>query len=138
MWLKSILSWLFSAPPVNPPPKILLVDDEEDLLSELEAFLEEEGYQVFTAKDGETALQIIEESKPDLVLLDLNIPKLSGFQILEKIKPKETGLKVLIFSGVATAEDQNRALALGATDCLTKPIAINYLLKEIETHIGKP
>jgi len=117
------------------PKKILLVDDEEDLLAELEAFLEEEGYEVLTALDGETALKKIEEEKPDLILLDLNIPKMSGFQILERIKPRETGLKVLIFSGVATAEDKERAMALGARDCLTKPIHINALLKEIERAI---
>ena len=114
------------------PKKILLVDDEEDLLAELEAFLEEEGYEVLTALDGETALKKIEEDKPNPVLLDLNIPKMSGFQILERIKPKETGLKVLIFSGVATQEDKERALALGASACLNKPIHIDALLEEIE------
>ena len=107
------------------------MDDEEDLLKDLSAFLEEEGYEVLTALDGETALKKIEEEKPNLILLDLNIPKLSGFQILERIKPKETGIKVLLFSGVATEEDTKRALSLGATDCLTKPVHINYLLKTI-------
>lgn len=114
------------------PKKILLVDDEEDLLRDLEAFLREEDYEVLTALDGETALKKIGEAKPDLILLDLNIPKLSGFQILEQIKPKETGIKVLIFSGVATEEDTKRALALGACGCLTKPIHIDALLEEIE------
>jgi len=117
------------------PKKILLVDDEEDLLAELEAFLEEEGYEVLTALDGETALKKIEEEKPNLVLLDLNIPKMSGFQILERIKPKETGIKVLIFSGVATPEEKERLLALGALDCLNKPIYIKALLEEIEKAI---
>ena len=117
---------------MNPAPKILLVDDEEDLVRDLEAFLEEEGYEVLTALDGETALKKIEEEKPNLILLDLNIPKLSGFQILERVKPKETGIKVLIFSGVATPEEKERLLALGALDCLNKPIYIKTLLEEIE------
>lgn len=115
-----------------PKPKILIVDDEEDIVTNLEAFLREEGYEVLTAREGETALKKIEEEKPDLVLLDLNIPKLSGFQILERIKPRETGIKVLIFSGVATKEDKERALALGALGCLNKPIQIDALLQEIE------
>ena len=119
----------------NPRPKILLVDDEEDLLTDLRAFLEEEGYEVVTALDGETALKKIEEEKPNLILLDLNIPKLSGFQILERIKPKESGIKVLIFSGVATPEEKEKLLALGACDCLNKPISIKALLEEIEKAI---
>jgi len=110
----------------------LIVDDEEDIVTNLEAFLEEEGYETLTAREGETALKKIEEEKPNLVLLDLNIPKMSGFQILERIKPRETGLKVLIFSGVATEEDKARALALGALGLLTKPIQIDALLQEIE------
>ena len=120
---------------MNPAPKILLVDDEEDLVKDLSAFLEEEGYEVSTALDGETALKKIQEEKPDLVLLDLNIPKMSGFQILERIRPKETGIKVLIFSGIATQEDKARALSLGARDCLNKPIYIKALLEEIEKAI---
>jgi len=118
--------------PRTPKPKILIVDDEEDIVTNLEAFLEEEGYETLTAREGETALKKIEEEKPNLVLLDLNIPKMSGFQILERIKPRETGLKVLIFSGVATEEDKARALALGALGLLTKPIQIDALLQEIE------
>lgn len=118
--------------PRTPKPRILIVDDEEDIVTNLEAFLEEEGYEVVTARDGEAALKKIEEEKPDLVLLDLNIPKMSGLQILERIKPKETGIKVLIFSGLATKQDQEKALALGACGYLNKPIQIESLLQEIQ------
>ena len=108
------------------------MDDEEDIVTNLEAFLEEEGYEVLTAREGETAFEKIEEEKPNLVLLDLNIPKMSGLQILEKLKPKETGIRVLIFSGVATGKEKERALALGASGCLNKPVDINFLLAELK------
>ena len=100
-------------------------------MTNLEAFLKEEGYEVLTALDGEAAFQAIEKTKPDLILLDLNIPKLSGFQILEKLKPKETGTKILIFSGLATKEERERVLSLGASGYLNKPIQINTLLSEL-------
>ena len=116
---------------LTPKAKILIVDDEEDIVTNLEAFLKEEGYEVLTALDGEAAFQAIEKTKPDLILLDLNIPKLSGFQILEKLKPKETGTKILIFSGLATKEERERVISLGASGYLNKPIQINTLLSEL-------
>ena len=116
---------------LTPKAKILIVDDEEDIVTNLEAFLKEEGYEVLTALDGEAAFQAIEKTKPDLILLDLNIPKLSGFQILEKLKPKETGTKILIFSGIATKAERDQALSLGASGFLNKPIQINTLLSEL-------
>ena len=122
----------------QPKPRILIVDDEEDIVTNLEAFLEEEGYEVLTAREGETAFEKIEEEKPNLVLLDLNIPKMSGLQILEKLKPKETGIKVLIFSGIATKAERDQALSLGASGYLNKPIQIATLLTELRRLVRRP
>ena len=102
--------------------KILLVEDEEIMISLLQKKLANEGYEVSVARDGEEGLKMIRELKPDLVLLDIVMPKLDGFGVLEAMR-KEDDLKnipVIVISNSGQPVDIERATELGARDHLIK------------------
>ena len=102
--------------------KILLVEDEEILLDLLQKKLREEGYEVFMAKDGEEGLKAIRETKPDLVLLDIVMPKMGGLEVMEEAQ-KEPELKkipIIVISNSGQPVELDRAQKLGARDWLIK------------------
>jgi DNA-binding response OmpR family regulator len=107
---------------------ILLVDDEEAIRKILSIKLRVSGYDVITAADGKKALQIVGTKKPDLVLLDLVLPRLSGFQVLEKLRNR-VGMPIIAFS--ASPETAQKAIKLGADTFVAKPFDINDLVKTI-------
>ena len=102
--------------------KILLVEDEEIMLTLLQRKLAKEGYQISVARDGEEGLRLMKESKPNLVLLDIVMPKLDGFEVLEKMKgDKELNkIPVIIISNSGQPVELDRAKALGVKDWLIK------------------
>lgn len=102
--------------------KVLIVEDEKILLDLLEKKLIKEGYEVFTAQDGEKGLKLIREKKPDLILLDIIMPKIGGFEVME-IMAKEPELKkipIIIISNSGQPVEIERAQKLGAKDWLIK------------------
>ncbi|KKW17038.1 MAG: hypothetical protein UY56_C0005G0063 [Parcubacteria group bacterium GW2011_GWA1_50_14] len=107
---------------------ILIAEDEEFILRALEDNLRQEGYDVVSAKDGEEAIEMIKEKKPNLILLDLLMPKKDGFAVLEELKrnPELRLIPVVVLSNLGSDHDIKRALQLGATDYFVKsqhPIA---------------
>jgi CheY-like chemotaxis protein len=109
---------------------ILFVEDEPTLQKLVGRFLEKEGYQVISALNGETGLELSKKLKPDLILLDLILPKKDGFEVLEELK-KDEGTKdipVIILTNLEGSGDVEKALALGATTYLVKA---NYELAEV-------
>lgn len=102
--------------------KILFVEDDVVLLEVLQRFLAEAGYEVTVAKDGLEALSVLEREKPDLILLDILLPKLDGFEVLKKIKSDSTKaqIPVVILSNYGSQEDMKRGLELGAIKYLVK------------------
>ncbi len=103
--------------------KILIAEDEEVLLNVLKDRFEAEGWEVTTAKDGEEAIESIKKSQPDLVLLDLLMPKKDGFEVLKEVKsnPEYKNLPIIIvLSNLGSDEDIKKALALGANDYFVK------------------
>ena len=118
--------------------KILLVDDDALLVRMYQKKLENDGYTVTTADDGDVALTKVAQVKPDLILLDIMMPKVNGLQVLTKLKEnKETSnIPVILLTNVgASDEDVNRGLELGAVAYLVKagnrPVAIVQKIKEI-------
>jgi two-component system cell cycle response regulator len=115
-------------------PSILIVDDEPENLDLLEALLEPAGHTVRRATSGRDALQAVEQDSPDLIILDLMMPEVSGFEICEMLRSQETTVRIPIL--VVTALDQGasreRALALGADDFLAKPIEPTEVLARVE------
>lgn len=110
--------------------KILFVEDEEALQKSMGRALEFEGYQVLTASDGETGYNIAIKEKPDLILLDLILPKMDGFEVLRSLKKNEETKKipVAILTNLESTADIDKALELGA---LTYLVKANYELRDL-------
>jgi len=109
---------------------ILFVEDEPTLQKLVGRFLEKEGYQVISALNGETGLKLSKKMKPDLILLDLILPKKDGFEVLEELKKDEEtkDIPVIILTNLEGSGDVEKALSLGATTYLVKA---NYELAEV-------
>src|SRR6185503_19613375 len=106
------------------PPTVLVVDDDDDLRGSLCATLEDAGYAVTSANDGEHALRQMEKGTPDLLLLDLMMPNGSGWDVLEALRsaPKEPPVPVVIISAYASSPPD------GARTLIKKPVSRNHLL----------
>ena len=118
---------------VDTKKKILIVDDERAILKVLSIKLKISGYEVTTALSGEEALELVNSAKPDIMLLDVIMPGVDGFEVLQKLRPSHQ-LPVIVLS--ARPENAAKALSLGADDFLNKPFDVNELLKKIEEVLG--
>ena len=116
--------------------KILFIEDESALQKTFGEILRQEGYEMISALDGETGLRLAKSEKPDLILLDLILPKMHGFEVLKKLKEdKETkDIPVIVLTNLEKIEDVDKALELGATTYLVKA---KYSLEEIVEKIKK-
>lgn len=116
--------------------KILFVEDESSLQKTFSDMLSGEGYEIISALDGETGLRMAKEMVPDLILLDLVLPKKHGFEVLKELKEDEKtkNLPVIILTNLGQAEDVEQALSLGATTYLVKS---NYTLSEVLEMVEK-
>lgn len=110
--------------------KILFVEDEITLQEAFGDLLSSEGYEVIRALDGKDGLRLAKSEKPDLILLDLILPKMNGFEVLESIKKEEEikGIPVIILTNLESAGDVQKAIEFGAKDYLVKA---NYKMKEV-------
>ncbi len=106
---------------------VLVVDDEEDVRNLLNRFLTRRGYVVDAAKDGEEAVTRVLEGEPDIVLLDLRLPKMDGLKVLRRLREEASDVAVITMSGVADEEAARKSLELGAADFITKPFNLPYL-----------
>lgn len=115
-------------------PRILLVEDDRFLRRAAEAALRQGGFTVVTAGDGEEALQVARAGVPDLVLLDVIMPKLQGFDVLEALKrdPATASIPVIMLSNLGQAEDVRRAMEAGAAGYLVKA---NLSLQALVSHV---
>jgi len=102
--------------------KILIVEDDDFLLQMYSTKLELEGFKVFEAINGLQGLKVAQKEKPDLILLDLNLPELNGFEVLSQLKREDNtkNIKVLVLTNYSQKEDIDRCLELGADDYLIK------------------
>ncbi|MBI5476699.1 MAG: response regulator [Ignavibacteriales bacterium] len=112
--------------------KILIVDDEDTLRILVKAELEERGFAVDDAPDGETALQKMESVRYDLIILDIMMPGIDGMEVLRQLREKNLADKVIMLTGVNELKIARDSLELGATDFLTKPYEFKTLLACIE------
>ena len=113
---------------------ILLVDDERDLVFYTKLFLEEKGYEVTEAYDGQQALEVLETFRPDLVLLDVTMPRLSGWDVLKRMQedPEKVEIPVLMLTARSEDADKARGWELGVTWYQTKPFELDELAMVIE------
>jgi len=122
------------------PTKIVIVEDNSSLSEIYKTRLEMTGFTCFTARDGETALQIIEKELPDLVLLDLMVPKIAGDEILRRMRASEWGkeIRVLIISNLNEIDAPEGIRDLGIEDYVVKANLSNDELDRMVDHILKP
>ena len=109
-------------------PVVLIVDDEEGIRESLSGILEDEGYRVVSAGTGEDALRMIQEQTPDLVILDVWLPKMDGIQALQEIKSLKRDIPVIMISGHGNIEVAVKATRMGAYDFLEKPLSLERVL----------
>ncbi|MFA5299473.1 MAG: response regulator [Lutibacter sp.] len=119
--------------------KILIVDDEPNIVMSLEYIFKKENFEVFIARDGAEAIEIVENSIPDIILLDIMMPNVDGYQVLNYLKESETlsKIKVIFLSAKNKATDIELGLQLGADKYISKPFAIKNLVKEVKDLLHK-
>jgi len=115
--------------------KILIVDDEPNIVMSLEYAFRKLDFQVFIARDGEEALTLLAEQPVDVVILDIMMPKVDGYQTLENIRQNGslTHTKVIFLSAKNKASDIEKGMALGADLYLTKPFSVKKLIESVQT-----
>ncbi len=116
-------------------PMILVVDDSTTNVVLLEAILDEKGYRIETALNAKEAYTIIAKQSPDLILLDLLMPKISGFDFLAQIRNDEItkNTPVIVVSALTDEENISRIMDMGAIDFIKKPIDLQYLVEKVES-----
>ena len=116
------------------PPVVLTIDDDQAVRESLANFLEDFGYNVLQAEDGEHGLEVFAAEHPDLILVDLRMPRMDGLQVLAKVQKLSPQTPVMVVSGAGDIRDVVEALRRGAWDYLVKPIQdMNILLHSVET-----
>lgn len=117
--------------------KILVVEDEKNIVDILVFNLEREGYQTLEALDGEQGLKLALESDPDLILLDLMLPKLDGFEVCRAIRAAGSATPILMLTAREEETDKVLGLELGADDYITKPFSMRELLARVKANIRR-
>lgn len=119
-------------------PKLLIVDDEIDIREFARSFFKKRGIEVFTASAGSEALDIIQNEKPDLVLLDVRMEEMSGIEVLTKIRERGDLVKVIMVTGVEEEKTIQETQKLGIVGYIHKPLVLGELekivLKELHPH----
>ena len=116
---------------------ILIVDDEKSIVDILSFNLEKEGYDILAAYDGESALGIFGRTTPDLILLDVMLPKLSGFEVCTAIRQKDYRTPIIMLTAREEETDKVLGLELGADDYITKPFSIREVLARVKANIRR-
>ena len=117
------------------PPRVLIADDNPQGVELLEAYLSDGGYDIRTAADGEETLRKVQEFRPDLILLDVMMPKISGFEVCKRLRadPATRDIAILMVTALDQASDVERAVDAGTDDFLRKPINKAELLLRVRS-----
>ena len=117
--------------------KVLIVEDEKNIVDILRFNLQKEGYTTLEAYDGKAGLDLALEENPDLILLDLMLPVMNGFEVCRTIRDKGLNTPVLIITARETEQDKILGLELGADDYITKPFSIRELMARVKANIRR-
>ena len=113
--------------------KILVVDDEPNIVLSLEFLMKQAGFQVRTASDGEAALAAIATETPDLVLLDVMMPRKNGYEVCQAVRanPDWKGIRIIMLTAKGREVEREKGLALGADDYITKPFSTQEVVERV-------
>ena len=113
--------------------KVLVVDDEPNILISLEFLMQQAGFDVITAEDGEQALAHVQQALPDLILLDISLPGISGFDVLEQLRQQTAtaALPIIMLTAHGREVEREKGMALGADDYITKPFSTQALVEKV-------
>jgi len=122
------------------PKEILIVDDEPDVVVPIQFLMEQQGYLVMIAERGEDALDLIYHYKPDLVILDIMLPGIDGYEVCEivRLNPNYRDVKIMFLTAKGREVDIAKGLALGADAYITKPFSNVALVAKVKEILGKP
>ncbi len=114
--------------------RILIVDDEPNIIVPLEFLMKQNNYDVETATTGEAALELISGWKPDLILLDIMLPGMDGYEVCQKIRAEKelNDIRIVFLSAMARSIDIAKGMGLAADDYITKPFATDFVLTKIK------
>ena len=123
---------------MNPQHRtILLVDDDHEIVESMRTILENRGYRILVARDGNSGLMVAERENPDLLILDMMMPKKSGFLVLEKLRSRPGGLiPTIMITGNEGSRHRAYAEMLGVRDYIRKPFAMEKLVRSIDKILG--
>lgn len=113
---------------------VLVVDDEPNIVLSLEFLMGQAGYEVRTARDGDAALSAIAEQTPDLILLDVMIPKRDGFKVCQAIRadPKLNAVRIIMLTAKGHEDERDKGIALGADDYIIKPFSTREVVNRVD------
>ena len=120
----------------NAKKKILIVDDEAGIVQEIKEFLEEEGYEAHTADTAKVGIRLIEELKPDVILIDVKLPDASGTEVLRTCKEKSPKTKTIMITGYVDQNVMDEAESIGRDTFLQKPFDLVKITEEIKKLLG--
>ena len=119
--------------------RVLIVDDEPNIVISLEFLMKQQGYETATVADGRAALTEADRFRPDLVLLDITLPELDGFQVCEQLRAEHgSGMRIIMLTARGQEAEVAKGLALGADAYVTKPFSTRDLVGTVHELIGTP
>ena len=126
-------------PSTTPAKTVLVVDDEQDILDLVRFRLEHDGYWVLTAFDGQIGLTLAQQERPDLCILDVMMPKLSGLEVLARLRadPATAATRVILLTARGQDADVDRGFELGAQDYVTKPFSPKELRRRVHAQLSR-
>lgn len=117
--------------------KILIVDDEPNILMSLEFLMKKKGYDVFIARDGAEALEIVDSERPDIIILDIMMPNVDGYEVCQSVRSDKSmdSSKIIFLSAKSKEEDIKKGMDMGADLYITKPFSTRDLMKKVAESI---
>jgi DNA-binding NtrC family response regulator len=117
-------------------PKILIIDDDEVQLSLLQTLLSEQGYMLYSTADGPQGIELFRTHHPDLVLLDIGLPSISGIEVMKQIRQIDDKARIIVITGYASVESAVHAIREGAWDYIRKPYDTHELARKVESALS--